>query len=169
MKRYFMNPFDFIFSQIFWYPCIIIALLGLFGGVKEIVDGTEWWIVIILQLLSFIINIPGAICFAKYRGRFFVDGKKLTMTKGKKSFVVEIENIKSIEIRRLYITWSSKSTRKCYQFLIYLKGEKRPLDFLITNKNMFYIAEKYDIKIGPSNILEEWRTSNEKPTNNKSH
>lgn len=161
MKKRFFNPQDMFFIILFLFIEIAI-LLGLV--VKLIIDVVNHlllpenlWIAILVILLFSVVGI--VLCLfslRKYSGYFFECDECIVFKKGKKQEKVAIKEIKRFEIKpyvRVLGGWKSDRCRD-WQFVIILNSKEK-LPFLITNKKIMEIVNKWTIHAIPKEFAEQ--------------
>ena len=152
MKKYFLNPND-----------IVISVIGMFltgGGFIAILisiviristQSIDFGIAIAFLSIPLLLMIPQVCYIKKYRGYIYLNGSHLILKKGKKQIVIEISNIRWIELRYDFRSGAKGKigVEKNFRFFIRLNNQKEDLDFIITNQIILDIIKKHNIRIMP--------------------
>ena len=152
MKKYFLNPND-----------IVISVIGMFltgGGFIAILisiviristQSIDFGIAIAFLSIPLLLMIPQVCYIKKYYGYIFLDDNHLILQKGKKQIVMEISDIRWIELWYDHRsgTHGALGPVKKFRFSIRLNNQKEDLDFIITNQIVLDIIKKHNIRIMP--------------------
>jgi hypothetical protein len=153
MKKYYLNPNDIFLSilgVLLAGGAFIVLIIGsVING--ENVNISNIWIVLAFLLFTLLLMVPFAYNLNKYGGYMYVDDSRLILKKGKKQAIIEISDIRWIEL-----TYDFRNGRKGeigqekdFRFSIRLNNQKRDLDFIITNQIILDIIKKHNIRIMP--------------------
>ena len=101
--------------------------------------------------IPLLLMIPQVCYIKKYYGYIFLDDNHLILQKGKKQIVMEISDIRWIELWYDHRsgTHGALGPVKKFRFSIRLNNQKEDLDFIITNQIILDIIKKHNIRIMP--------------------
>lgn len=153
MKKYFLNPSDIFLGVfgMFLTGGVFIALLISFIITWRSTQSIDFGIAIAFLSIPLLLMIPQVCYIKKYYGYIFLDDNHLILQKGKKQIVMEISDIRWIELWYDHRsgTHGAPGPVKKFRFSIRLNNQKEDLDFIITNQIILDIIKKHNIRIMP--------------------
>ena len=154
MKRYFLNPGDIVCA------IVLISLGGIFQllvttfiflNFTSTYSNVDIMAATALYLMPLPRWIGGLLYLNKYGGHIYLHDNRIILQKGKKLRIIEIADIRWIELKHDVRSRINKGSRKDkgFRFFIRLNDQKKDLDFIITNNIILEIIKNHNIRIMP--------------------
>lgn len=151
MKKYFLNPGDIVCAIALISVGFVFALLSItlifFCSLSTPGE------IVVMVALALLLSSPllwGVLYLNKYSGYMYFDDRFLVLKKNGKKEIINISDIKWIEIkydsRNGIKGWTSQRN---FRFFIRLHSKKENLNVILTNNIVFEIIKKHMIRIMP--------------------